>query len=75
MNTYPLRKAWNLDFTKRRRDNIRRFMRQQLRCTPKGRGNRAWKRAQAIWREPGTLIWPDYALPFAVAQAGKAGAR
>lgn len=55
---------WNLDFSPRltRHSNIRRAMRQNLRAEPKGRGNRAWKRADALDRQPGCIVWPNYAL-------------
>lgn len=62
----PLIKTWNLDFTLYRRENTRRFLRYQLRCSPKGRGNEAWRRVENMNRpEPGTILWPDYALPMA----------
>ena len=55
---------WNSDFSSRqtRRSNIRRVMRQNLTAHPEGRGNRAWKRADALDREPGTITWPRFAL-------------
>lgn len=37
-------------------------MRQNLYANPKGRGNAAWRRVDAMDRQPGVLIWPDYAL-------------
>jgi len=60
----PLLAHWNLDFSPRakRRANLRREIRRRLRCEPKGKGNRAWRRWLAMLNEPGTLIWPDYAL-------------
>lgn len=60
----PLLALWNLDFSKRpnRRANIRREMKTRLRCEPKGNGNQAWKRADMLDREPGTITWPNYAL-------------
>jgi hypothetical protein len=60
----PLICAWNRDFSKQstRRDNIRRFMRCELRSNPKGRGNKAWKRYESMMRDPAYLVWPDYAF-------------
>lgn len=57
MNTRPIGSlrgtiagAWNLDFTTRRIANIKRAMRQRLRCDPQGKGNKAWKRVSDIDR-------------------------
>jgi len=58
----PLAALWNRDFTRDRRDNAKRFMSRNMRCTPKGRGNRAWKRVDAMFNDPAVLVWPDYAL-------------
>ena len=60
----PLTALWNLDFSKpiTRRANLRRAIRNRLHMQPKGKGNKAWKRADQLDREPGTIIWPDYAL-------------
>lgn len=56
---------WNRDFSKpqTRRDNVRWTMRQNMRCNPKGKGNKAWKRVDAMNHAPGILVWPDYAMP------------
>jgi len=57
--------AWNLDFSPQhiRRRNMRRTLRlQSLDLSKRGKGSKAWKRVDAMDREPGTLIWPDYAL-------------
>mgnify|MGYP001360953019 FL=1 len=55
---------WNRDFSSRveRIYNVRRTMRQNLTCARKGRGNRAWKRYEAMMRDPAYLVWPDYVL-------------
>lgn len=55
---------WNRDFSKpqARRDNIRWSMRQNMRCNPKGKGNKAWKRVDAMYRDPSAIVWPDYAI-------------
>jgi hypothetical protein len=58
----PLLAVWNLDFTKYRRANIRREIRNRITSRPKGKGAKAWKRVEALDRDPGCLIWPDYAL-------------
>jgi hypothetical protein len=45
------------------RQDLRWRLAKQLRDESKrGKGNRAWKRVDALDREPGTLIWPNYAL-------------
>jgi hypothetical protein len=48
----------------KRREEMRwRMVRRWLEINRKvGKGNRAWKRAAALDRQPGVLIWPDYAL-------------
>ncbi len=45
-------------------NDIRRRMRHQwaFDYSKRGKGNRAWKRVDAINNEPGTILWPDYAL-------------
>ena len=35
---------WNMDFTSNRKRNIKRAIRNRLRCEPQGKGNKAWKR-------------------------------
>jgi hypothetical protein len=51
MNATALIAAWNLDFTRKRRSNTRRFMRHRwLDYLPRGRGNHAWKRLDAQQR-------------------------
>ena len=52
--------AWNLDFTTKRKANIKRLIRQRLRCHPKGKGNKAWKRVDLASRDASTLSWPDF---------------
>jgi hypothetical protein len=64
----PLTALWNLDFTTRRRANIRRAIRNRLRCDPAGKGNKAWTRVERQDREPGTITWPHY---FQLANEGK----
>ena len=63
--TKPLRMGGGLwDMLNWRHDMhtfIRRRYSESLRLT--GKGNRAWKRAAALNLEPGTIIWPDYAMP------------
>lgn len=54
--------AWNLDFSKTRPANIRHLIRQRMTCRPKGKGNKAWSRVEAMYRDPAYLVWPDYAL-------------
>lgn len=60
--------AWNLDFSDRRtrHDNLRRLIHWRISCRPKGKGNRSWKRADALEPQPGVLIWPDYAIPVTI---------
>ncbi len=41
-------------------NEARRSLGQQYRANPKGRGNKAWKRVEAMHRDPELLIWPDY---------------
>lgn len=41
---------------------VHRAIRERMRCNPKGGGHRAWKRYDAMMRDPRYLIWPDYAL-------------
>jgi hypothetical protein len=55
--------VWNLDFTSRRRANIRRDIHQNLRCSPQGKGNKAWKRVAAnehAWRKAGGFYVSDF---------------
>ena len=42
------------------RREARRALGQQYRANPKGRGNRAWKRVEALSRCPDSITWPDY---------------
>lgn len=51
---------WNLDFTKRRRENVQRRIRNQYRCEPIGKGNKAWKRLEREQRADAwkTVTWP-----------------
>jgi hypothetical protein len=61
--TKSLKAYWNLDFTKQRRQNIRHTMRQNLRSSLKGKGNKAWKRAdreERAWRASGGFYVTDY---------------
>lgn len=53
---------WNLDFTAKRRENMKRKLHQSSRFEPKGKGNKAWKRAEALLDQPGTIVWPTYCL-------------
>jgi hypothetical protein len=61
----PLMAEWNLSFRRDRlvrRADIRRTMRQNLRCEPKGGGNKAWKRAgrqERQWRAFGGFYLSD----------------
>jgi hypothetical protein len=40
--------------------DAKRMLRQQYAARPKGRGNRAWKRVEALSRCPDSIIWPCY---------------
>jgi hypothetical protein len=45
------------------RDSFRRFLRQNYSANPKGRGNRAWKRAaqlETAWRKSGGFYVEDF---------------
>lgn len=48
------------------RTNARRDMRHRLRdqttANPKGKGNKAWKRYEALMNDPDCIVWPEYAL-------------
>lgn len=45
-----------------RRDDIRHEMRQRMRCKAAGKGNKAWKRYEAMLRDHACIVWPDYAI-------------
>lgn len=56
-------RAWNTSFHPKRREAIQRMLRHGS-CdkAARGRGNRAWKRARALFNDPAVIVWPDYAL-------------
>lgn len=59
----PLKAAWNLDFSRERYGNVRRMIHLRLRCSPKGKGNKAWKRADRLereWRASGGFYVTDF---------------
>lgn len=45
---------------RKRREHARGIMRANLLCSPAGKGNKAWKRYNAIFNNPSLLVWPDY---------------
>lgn len=58
----PLLAAWNLDFSRERYGNARRMIHLRLRCMPRGKGNKAWKRADREmrqWRASGGFYLSD----------------
>lgn len=61
--TTPLIATWNRCFAPylERRARCRRFMRRQYtESARRGKGNRAWKRAEALSRSTDVLCWPEY---------------
>jgi len=53
-----LKADWNRDFSKNRRSNIKRTMRQNLSVKNVGKGNNAWRKADKEDRHPGVVSWP-----------------
>lgn len=43
-----------------RRKELRRHIWKNLYCRPRGKGNNAWKRVDALHRRTDVLYWPDY---------------
>lgn len=62
-HTHPLVAEWNSCFrpSRERRAHLRRVMRHQYTDTARrGKGNKAWRRAEALSNDPATLVWPEY---------------
>lgn len=61
--SHPLESHWNLCFapSMKRRAILLRFMRQRY-CdyARRGKGNKAWKRVEAMSRRADILHWPEY---------------
>ena len=60
---HPLEAAWNRCFAPylERRRWLRRYIRQRyMDCGRRGKGNKATRRATALYNRPDVLCWPDY---------------
>ena len=61
--THPLEAVWNRLFAPylERRARFQHWLRQRYDDHgPRGKGNKAWRRAEALYNRPDTLYWPDY---------------
>lgn len=55
-------KVWNRSFGSRlaQRSLARHAIRQNLTITRSGKGNKAWRRAEALDRRADVVVWPTY---------------
>ena len=63
--SHPLEAVWNRLFAPylERRARFRHFMQQRYMDHGKrGKGNKANRRAKALYADPGLLFWPEYFL-------------